>query len=493
MADKLVVFDGKGIERRFLRSLQIAAPEIDTSTGQPLVDARVARDIVLPLMANAVTTGDTSSLYDRTEADLDAIGAREGVTRPPATGASGYVVISASVGGTTIFQGDEWRPKNSKIRYQCAVTALYADGDQVLVQGLDVGPGTDQPASVEGEWSNPRPGCSPTAAVWSEGLTGGRDRADNEEYAALIIDRRAHPSVGANEAAYLAVIEDPTATGIAVQKGFCWPAITGTGMVGFSFTMRPSKPGASRLPSSAQLAIMLAALEGTFYGDDGILPISLGEQAASIQLRATWRKAAAGWASVVPWPVYIDGDPVVVDGAATIAADSMRVTTGTLTDAPVVGGVIGALNIDGPDGPQFERKTIATVTEIVANKSWDLTFDMTANASSLFVPEDGALVSPWSDSLGLLLPSIVDYFDHMGPGEMLDPLPDPGRRARRQPENPEAWSSEISNRIDALAQAVSAVRSATLVYPDGTEATQVGTLGVLAYLRRLTDMAVYSE
>ena len=64
---------------------------------------------------------------------------------------------------------------------------------------------------------------------------------------------------------------------------------------------------------------------------------------------------------------------------------------------------------------------------------------------------------------------------------------------RRQPENPEAWPSEISNKIDALVQAVDAVRSATLVEPASTEATSTGTLGVLAYLRRLTDLAVYSE
>jgi hypothetical protein len=149
--------------------------------------------------------------------------------------------------------------------------------------------------------------------------------------------------------------------------------------------------------------------------------------------------------------------------------------------------------VDGVTAPTFERKTIATVTEITPLRTWDLTFDMTAGASSLFVPANGALVSPWSDSLALILPPIVDYFDKMGPGEMADPLPDPGRRQRRQPESPEAWTSQISNQIDARVQAVSAVRSATLVEPSTTEPTSVGSLGVLAYLRRLTDIAVYSE
>lgn len=495
MADKLITWTGPEIERRFLRSLKIAAPDVDISGGQPKVDARVARDLILPLVQNAITTGDTSSLDNRTTADLDAIGRAEGIKRPPATGASGYVIARTSTGGSTIFAGDEWRPRGSKVRYQCAATALYADGAQVLVVGLDVGPGTNLPAGTEGEWSNPRAGCSPIAAVWSEGLTGGRDQADNDEYKALIIETRGRQRVGANEAAYLSAIEDPFATGIAVQKGFAWPAIMGTGTIGATFTMRPSSPGGSRTPSSAQLSIMAAAIEGTVYGDDGVFMIALAEEAATIKLRATWKKAAAGWASAIVWPPYNGGVAVVVGG--TITASGCRFLSASSTDAPVVGQVVGLFNatasVSGETRPAFERKTIATVTEVSAGLSWDVTFDMSAGASSLFVPESGALVSPWSDSLDLLLPPIVDYFDHMGPGEMLDPLPDPGRRARRQPENPESWTSEISNRIDALAQGVGAVRSATLVEPALTESTSIGTLGVMAYLRRLTDVAVYSE
>jgi len=495
--DKLIVWTGETIERKFKRSYLIAAPAADVDNGQPVVDARVARDLVLPLVQNAVVIGDTSSLDGRTDADLDATGEAEGVKRPQAVGASGYVIARTATSGATIFAGDEWRPTNSRVRYQCAVTTLYGDGDQVPIVGLDVGPGTDLPAGTEGEWSTPRTGCLPTAAVWSEGLTGGRDQATNEEYKAVIIDRRAHPSVGANEAAYVAFVEDPFATGIAVQRAFVWPAIMGTGMIGVTFTMRPATPGASRIPSEAQLGIMEASLATKFYSDDGFIMISLAEEAATARFRATWRKSAAGWVDVTPFPVYNSGVAVVVDNGAAITASTFRVTSATSTTAPVVGQSIGVFNVasrvDGVTQPAFERKTIAGVTEVVSGKSWDLAFDMSAGASSLFVPSNGALVSPWSDSLNLIVPPVVAYFDGMGPGEMIDPLPDPGRRGRRQPENPESWPSEIGNRLDALVQGVSAVRSATLVDPDGTEPTSTGTLGVLAYLRRLTDMAVYPE
>ncbi len=497
MADQTVAWDLPTIQSKFKRSYKIAAPQADAENGQPAIDARAAADMQLVLHTNAQRTGDTSSLDNRTDADLDAIGEAEGVPRPPAVGSTGYLVIEAATGGTTIFAGDEVKPKNGSVRFQCSVTALYADGASVLVVAIDVGPGTNLGADTEMEWSNPRSGCIPGCAVWDEGLTGGRDRADNDEYKALIIERRGNPAVAGNDAAYQAVIEDPFAHGVAVQKAFTNPAIKGPGTTGATFTVRPETPGGSRVPSTAQLAIVGAAVEGSMPGDDGVFMYALVDQSVEIQLRASWRKAAAGWADQVPWPEYIASNAVRVDNAVTIAAAGFRVTTDGTTEAPLVGQSIGAFNlvsvVEGETRPGFERKTIDTVTEVVANKSWDLTFDMDAGASSLFVPEDGALVSPWSDSLNLVTPPIVDYFDHTGPGEMVATFYDPGRRQRRQPENPEEWPSVITNRIDSLVQDVVAVRSATLVAPASTLSMSVGVPGVLAYLPRLTDLAVYAE
>ena len=492
LAGEMIVWSHGDIQERFKRSYRVASPSADVSDKGPVaLDARVAADMQLPLHANVRKIGDTSSLASRSLAQLIEIGTREGVPVPPAVGASGYVMIGAAAGGTTILAGDEIKVKNSGARYRCAKTALYGDGQLVLLTAIDVGPGTDQPAGTKMEWSNPRPGCSVEATVWSEGLTGWRDEATADEYRALIEERRGNPSAAGNDAAYQALIEDATANGVAVQKAFTWPAIKGSGTTAFTFTMRPTTPGGSRLPSQAQLAIVLAALEGSFPRDDGIFGVLLAEQSTEIQIRATWRKNAAPWTDANPWPTFIAAStPVRVDGAVTISSGGFRVTTdGTLT-APVVGQTLGLYDAANAT---FVQKRIAGVTEVVADKSWDLTFDMSAGASDVFTPADGALVSPWSDSLNLITGAIVAYFDAMGPGELVATFYDPGRRQRRQPENPESWPSEISNRIDALVQAVSAVRSATLVSPATLEPTQVGVSPSLAYLRRLTDLACYPE
>src|SRR5690349_17642080 len=143
MPDQVTAWDLTTIQKKFQRSYKIAAPQADAENGQPAIDARVAADMQLVIHANAQRIGDTSSLDNRTDADLDAIGEAEGVRRPPAVGSTGYVVISTATGGATIYAGDEVKPKNSNVRWQASITALYPDGASVLVVAVDVGPGTN--------------------------------------------------------------------------------------------------------------------------------------------------------------------------------------------------------------------------------------------------------------------------------------------------------------------------------------------------------------
>lgn len=490
LPDRIQVFSRDELVRRFLRSYKVAQPEADTSKeGQPYIEARVDADMQLPIYANIQTIGDSHSLDNRTEEELDAIGAVEGIERPPAVGSSGYVLARTAVGGSTIFADDELTYPPTGNRYTVAATALYANGGQVPIVGVDTGLGSDLPAGAELEWTNPRPGCESLAPVWSEGLTGGREQAAAEEYKALIRERRKSPVGVGNEAAYLALIEDARAHGIAVQKAFVYPAIKGTGTIGCTFIMRPITPGGSRIPSTAQLGIMGATLEGAFSFDDGIFMVAMAEQTAAVSFLAAWKANATGWADINPFPSYISGAQMAVSGSISITSSSFRVVTSGTSARPVVGQTIALYDASTAS---FKKKRIASVTQVVANKQWNLTFDMSANASDDFVPAAGALVSPWSDSLNLITGAVVGYFDAMGPGEMVSTFYDRGRRQKRQPESPDSWTSEISSQLDRAVQGVAAVRSASLLVPSSTQSTTVGTPGALVYVRRLTDMAVYA-
>ena len=491
LSENMVTWDRDETIRMFKRSYKIAQPDADLGPGgQPDIDARVAADMLLPLHADVERIGDTSSLRSRNTEQLDEVGDVEGVKRPPATGASGYVLADTAAGGATIFAGDILRYPATRARYEVVETALYANGDKILVIGLDVGPDSDLPAGTELEWENPRSGCNSTAAVWSEGLTGGREAASDEEYVALIIERRKNPVAAGNDAAVQALVEDATAHGVAVAKAFTYPACKGSGTCGVAFLLRPSKPGASRIPSTAQIEIVGAAVEASFPADDGYFMLTIIEESASVSFKASWRKNAAGWVDPTPWPEYLSS-PVVVSNAVSISSSALRLATNGTTGAPTPGQAIGLFD---KATARWRKKQFLTVTEVTPDQVWDVTFDFAAGASEVYTPAAGALASPWSDSLNLVAPVLVEqWFDLMGPGELVPSFLDPGRRQRRQPENPEAWPSELGNRLDALLQGVSAVRSGTLVVPSSTLGTTVGVNGVSVYLRRLTDIAIYAE
>lgn len=492
LSGEIAVFTRAESEALFAQLYQIAEPEADVGPGtMPARDARVAADMMVVVFADAQTIGDTSSLRSRNDAQLDAIGEVEGVERPPATGASGYLVVDAAEGGTTIFADDEVKHLATGNVYRVTKTALYSPGSLVPVIGKTTGPETDLAAGAELQWLNPRAGCAPTATVWEEGLTGGREQASREEYIELIIDRRRNPPAAGNDGAYQAFVQNVRQHGIAVQKCFTYPAIKGTGTTGLAFVLRPARPGGSRLPNGAQIAIMEAALEGEFPGDDGIFLAQVAEQATTIALGVTWRKSAVTWADQNPWPAWIPLSPMAVSGAAAISASAFRVSSSESTDAPIAGQTIAVYNAAQA---RFARKQIATVTEIVAGKTWDLTFDLTGNASdTAFAPAAGALVSPWSDSLDVVAPAVVAYCDALGPGEMVATFYDEGRRQRRQPENPEAWPSEISTRVEQVVGALDPVRTVTLLSPTSPAPTTVGVPGALVHLRRVTDLAVFEE
>src|SRR5690349_346291 len=93
---------------RYRRDYQLRVPLADVGPGtQPDADAKVFADQQMIVMAGAQKISDSTDLDTARGKQVDRIGEREGVKRPPAAGSSGFVRIVASVGGGTIFEGDE--------------------------------------------------------------------------------------------------------------------------------------------------------------------------------------------------------------------------------------------------------------------------------------------------------------------------------------------------------------------------------------------------
>lgn len=488
---EIVTFQRDELRDRYLRDYANRVPDADVGPGtQPYVDASIAADGAMVLMNDAVTIGRGTNLRTSAGQWLKDIGETEGIFPRPAVGANGFVQIEASVGGGTILAGDELTEPTSGLRYRVTTTSLYTNGSLVPVIGIDTGPSTNLEPGTVLVFSAPRPGIAPNATVFEQtdgsGLSGGRNADDDEAYRNLIIAARSNPAASGNDAAYQRAIE--STPGIAVEKAFTYPAILGTGTTGFTFTMRASS-GASRAPNATEIAAVLANLIGQMPADDGIFACSITEQGVNVTVAVRWKKGAASWVDVSPWPDYIAGDKVLVDGALSPTATTFRVTTGTSTTSPVAGQTIGIFD---PSTQTFIRKRIASVTTVVANKSWTLTIDTTNNASDTnYVPQGGQAVSPWSDSLDSVIPAVQGYFDGLGPGEQVATFLDPGSRQKRQPESPDEWPNTIGNNVLNPIFDLSTIADASLLEPTIPYATGIGTPGVFSYMLTLADLAIF--
>jgi uncharacterized phage protein gp47/JayE len=464
-----------------------------TLTGpgtQPDIDAKVEADAVLPIYARSKTIGQGIVYSEAQGAALDTHAESRGLTRREATGASGFVTVTASAGGGTIFTGDEIRDPDTGLRYQCLATAVYFDQDEVPIGGIDTGAGTNAAAGKVLTWTSPRPGIGPNATVAAdangEGLTGGRPKESDQELVARIRDRNANPPASGNDAAYQDAIEAmPT---IAVQKGFTVPAIKGPGTIGVTFTLRPATPGASRIPNNAQLAAMEAHLKALFPADDGILMSSLVGVDVDPAMKVSWRTGVSGWRDAIEWPRYYAADGIIVQAATTPTSFTLRTASGSYgaVAQPQAGQTIAFY--DAAAGA-FRRKRIAS---FAGAGPWVITVDATLGASDEgYLPQVGQRAMPWSDSLDELVAPVVAYFETLGPGEQLASFQDVGLRQRRSPPSPEEWPSVIGTRLLVAVLDADPVQDATLQAPTVPYQTPVGTPGVLSRLLQLRWLSFF--
>lgn len=482
------------IREQYLRDVRLRTPGAVTIEGtMEYADASVFADTQIPVYFDAKNIGDYVANVNKTGAALDAELKLAGTSRLPAAGGTGYVIIGASTGGGTIFADDEIKDAKSSLRFKCIATKLYTAGEYVPITGVDTGPSTNLESTTVMAWTFPRPGISPTATVAAQsdgtGLSGGRNEETDSQANDRLAAIRANPPASGNDADYRKATQETP--GLTIQQAFTFPNIRGPGSMGVTFTLRPGTPGANRIPNATQLALVLAWLIGRFPADDGILICSLLAYPITLVFKVDWSVRAVSWADAAPWPVYIPGDMLMIDAAVAPTVTTFRLTTGTTTVTPPIGSIIGFY--DQPAG-LWRRKRILTATPVVANKSWDIVCDTVNNASdTTYVPVVGQAASPWSDSLQALVPDTTAYFDGLGPGEQVDPLPDPNLRMRRTPRSPADYGNAITNRIISPLFKLPAVNDIELVSPSVPFATPVGAPGIVSYLLSLGSIVVFPQ
>lgn len=494
LPSQLIVPGRDVVANDYTEDYQLRSPGAGVGPGtQPWIDGQCIADALATLYSDARIIANAASRQTRTGTQLDNIdGVDLGEPRNPPQGASGSVLISAGPTGTTIQQGDVCVINGFKFR--CTATDDYADGDPVPVTGIDVGPGTNTPPGTQGKWSAPRPGCYAPVTVNKQfdntGLSGGALVESDPQYVLRLDERAQNPPASGNDAEYIDLVEK-TLT-VAVQQGYTVPGVRGPGSICVFFTLRPSQPGANRLPNATQTAAVLAWIKGQFPATDGIYMGTLIANPVNVNMRALWQVGGAGWADQQPWPPYVSGTQIAVDGTKAISPTSFSLTGNNGTNpAPLPGQTIGLFDLGGL---QFRQKKILTVTAV--STTWLLTVDTSSGASDTsYSPFGGQIVGPWSDSLGSLSIPVVSYFDGLGPGEQYvdSDFIDPGLRQHRSPPSPQFFPSEVGNRIVKPLFDIPNVGDVALLDPAIPYAAPIGAPGVSAYVTTLGNFAVFKE
>ena len=483
----------------YLRSIRLRNPTASTLEGtQPYVDGSALADQLVVLSANARQVGRRIPLSECSGDQLDQRAAEKGIPpRYPEVGAVGYVQVATSAGGSTILSGDELTEPNSQMRFRCTATKLYSNGDWVPVAGIATGPSTNLAADTVLLWSAPRPGCLVQAVIVEQndgtGLSGGRLAESDDELRQRISDAEADPAASGNDAAYQRAIENSLAHGVAVQKAFTYPCVSGPGTIGCAFTMRRTAPGASRVPNVAQTTLVRDYVVGLAPKDDSYIDLIMLSQPVDVVLDVQWANGAGDWYDVVPWPArYATGSGAIV---VTAVSNALSFTLGKDNGGsyagvtpPAVGQTIGFYN---PSGAKFSRKRIASVSGV---GPWDCTADTTNAASDTeYTPVVGQRAMPWSDSLDSLVSPILDHFNTLGPGEMFATFFDPGLRQKRSPPSPTRWPHTISNRLagDLLDPDKSPAVGDCVIREGLGVAATIGTPGATVYLLELGDLAAF--
>lgn len=485
---------------KWKRDHRIRRPDTDPADPSTDIDARVATDSLMPVHAASITIGNNTVLEQASGlAAVKKWGARYGVDGPRAAiGASGFVQVVASSGGTPLEEGDEllYETTGSSYKVASGYSATYQDGQHVSVIGVDTGPSTNLAPGIVLKWKSPRPGSGATVTVVDTnglGLTGGREAESVDEYRDRIRTVIQNKPASGNDADYQATAAETPDVGI--QAVFTWPAFAGTGTTMVTALLKPSKPGGSRLWNDTQRAAVESYVVGQMPVDDCATFVAVAETFATVVYKVTWDQDAAGWADLKPWPPYY---PLTATGAPAriVCASSSDTLHFTLASSnndytnvaqPTAGTYVAFYDADRC---VFAKKRIATVT---GTGPWTVVCDAGNNASdNIYEPQPDVPVMPWSESLPSMLSPLLAYFDGLGPSEITTVFYDAGRRLHRSPPAPKQWPYILTEKGLSVALDIREIADGTVAEGDGVAPSQ-GIGGALAYILRLNTLAVYPE
>ncbi len=392
--------------------------------------------------------------------------------RLPATGGSGTVSAAANVGA--IWPGSTTIPDataaiatdaNGK-SYQVLYTVVTpASGIVSLtLKGIDVGADTNPLKDASLAWSTNEPGsANSTCTVTSDPrFSGGFNEETDEELADRIEQNIRHRPASGNNSHISAWAREAS---VAVEQGWIFACAMNAGSVLVSITQKrdpdadpPEGPNIRANPAEGTMLDVTQYLTppGSAVEPERVYLVvtSPNPQSSDIVMRLSMSVGAtAGWGDVDPWPVHrVAYEEVIVTNIVSATEFECE------TDGPLPGTVP---SLTGDDAPQImlwnedQSRYIKLDVQTISHAGFTATVELNS-APSGYVVALGDRISPYTSQELSIAEACEEYFDGLGPGEVVDSTDPRSARALRFPKATEQYPSRagevvLSRVIDALA------------------------------------------
>lgn len=353
-------------------------------------------------------------------------------SRLPATGGSATDGVSAVATPGSTFVGSTTVPDPTAsvatdpngFRFQVLQTLVTpASGIATLsMQGIDTGLVTNLTPNTILTWAQNQPlGADPQATVAIQ-FTGGFEEESDSEYADRIEQRiRFRPASG-NNAHFVAWAREAN---VAVEDAFIYATALNAGSVLAAITQKrgTSTGPLVRIPSIGTLTDVsnyLVPPNSPVVPERAyVVTTTVTSQGSNLVIQISLNQGSSGgWLDVDPWPTYTANYPQV----QVLSSPAPTSTTFSVnTDVALPGGV-GSLS--GDDAPslmlwnktlsRFEKLDVLSVTDT------GIQIDIILNQAPTMTIAAGDHLSPYTDRLIVIAESLEDYFDTLGPGEVID-------------------------------------------------------------------------
>lgn len=410
----IVVKDWQTIRDDILRTFRngmiqagLQDPNVTPGSDEYIRATAIARELAVA-QSNALFAVEQYMPDRATGDDLARWGTVVGLSKRPAVGSNGNVVLSSST--TTVVPLGAELLDGSGLRYRVTVGGSYADEAEIPIESIDVGKDTLHDANDVLRWVSAPAFAEENALVAAGGLTDGAEAEDDETFRTRILERMANPPSAGNPQHLAELAEESSAS---VQKAFVYPAIQGPGSVHLAVAGRPSDTVKDRdLPSTIYTNVVDAYVQGKTGLHVDVTTTSVTNQAVDVAIYLTLPSAptasppgpGGGWLDGSPWPR--------LSGLSKVTVTAVTSSTVFTVDSNSVAPTAGVSRIAWLSPYDWTLRTATVVSYTGAGPTYVLTIDTPFVDIAV-----GCYIWPQCTNQQEYVDAFLAHMALMGPGE----------------------------------------------------------------------------